>query len=133
MLRADHPGDTPGESEWLLDSTAIQILPPGGSICGRLTLHSTTYTQQVSGSGEGRGDGRSKLESGGVGGRELVSPGGRHSTLYTLHPTPYTLHPTLYRFRVQERVEETDFPNSRAVASGAFRPVGELGFEAPRP
>ena len=32
-----HPGDNPGASAWFLWSTPIQILPPGGSIYGRLT------------------------------------------------------------------------------------------------
>ena len=31
------PGDNPGGNKWFLQSTPIQMLPPGGSICGRLT------------------------------------------------------------------------------------------------
>jgi len=30
-----HPGDNPGANRWHLKSTPIQMLPPGGSICGR--------------------------------------------------------------------------------------------------
>jgi hypothetical protein len=32
-----HPGDNPRANGWFLESTPIQMLPPGGSICGRLT------------------------------------------------------------------------------------------------
>ena len=32
-----HPGDNPGANRWFLKSTPIQMLPPGGSICGRWT------------------------------------------------------------------------------------------------
>ena len=32
-----HPGDNLGTNRWFLQSTSIQMLPPGGSICGRLT------------------------------------------------------------------------------------------------
>ena len=32
-----HPGDTPGANGWFLQSIPIQMLPPGGCICGRLT------------------------------------------------------------------------------------------------
>ena len=32
-----HPGDNPGSDRWLVQSTSIQMLPPGGSICDRLT------------------------------------------------------------------------------------------------
>ena len=31
------PGDNSGANKWFLQSTPIQMLPPGGSICGRLT------------------------------------------------------------------------------------------------
>ena len=30
-----HPGDNPGANRWILSSTPIQMLPPGGSIRGR--------------------------------------------------------------------------------------------------
>ena len=33
----DHPGDNPGANRWIRQSTPIRMLPPGGSICGRLT------------------------------------------------------------------------------------------------
>ena len=32
----NHPRDNPGANRWFLQSTPVQILPPGGSICGRL-------------------------------------------------------------------------------------------------
>ena len=32
-----HPGGDPRANEWFLQSTPIHMLPPGGSICGRLT------------------------------------------------------------------------------------------------
>ena len=32
-----HPGDNPGANRWFLESTPIQMLPPEGSICGKLT------------------------------------------------------------------------------------------------
>jgi hypothetical protein len=36
-LVLNHPGDNPGANRWFPQSTPIQMLPPGGSICGRLT------------------------------------------------------------------------------------------------
>ena len=33
----DHPGGNPGANRWFLKSTLNQMLPPEGSICGRLT------------------------------------------------------------------------------------------------
>ena len=32
-----HPGDNPEANIWFLYPTLIQMLPPGGSVCGRLT------------------------------------------------------------------------------------------------
>ena len=32
-----HPGDNPGANRWFLKSASIQMPPPGGGICGRLT------------------------------------------------------------------------------------------------
>jgi hypothetical protein len=35
--KEDHPGDNPGANRWFLQSNPIQMLLPGGGICGRLT------------------------------------------------------------------------------------------------
>ena len=32
-----HPGDNPGANRWCVESTPIQMLPPGGSICWKFT------------------------------------------------------------------------------------------------
>ena len=36
-LHPAHPGDNPGVYRWFIKSLPIQMPPPGGGICGRLT------------------------------------------------------------------------------------------------
>jgi len=37
VRRRDHPGDNPGANGWFLESTPVQMPPPAGGICERLT------------------------------------------------------------------------------------------------